>query len=315
MQPYGKEVAEKIIKCRDDDFTFKDGGVFPKDDRPSSDTEFDACTWRPACELSGQAGQKLREKPALPIPFNENELAAFFLHGWGWYVRDSFGSWDDGPDESAFEKIDHLERGEVKDAVTGAFHAYRAAECAIGKFDNTLACMAQELDDAFWNANVSLRTAECREALRIAYKKADEAESAWRKKMVNQLLKVEQVPLVPTITTATVQPITTPEPVIGTVEPAIDGSIKIKTGDRGWVLKKAALIAKHASKWDTIRGDFHSASENGLSKSAKAPGHGEWYETDALNWARQRGKLNEQPVQVGHASATPWAGLTHRCQG
>jgi hypothetical protein len=194
MQIYGKEIAKKIIQCRIDEFTVKKKGVFPKDDRPSSATEFDTCTWRYACELSGQVGKKLREKPGLPIPFKKNELAAFFLHGWGWYVRDSFGSWDDGPDDAAFDEIDHLERDEVKDAVTGAFQAYRAAECVVGTFDNALALDAQKQEDAFWSADASLRTAELSESLRMALKKSNDAESAWRKKMVNQLLTLEELP-------------------------------------------------------------------------------------------------------------------------
>ncbi len=60
--------------------------------------------------------------------------------------------------------------------------------------------------------------------------------------------------------------------------------------DRGWLMKKAALIEKHAEVWPTIKRDFQDASENGLSKAAKAPVHGGWYEAAALNWADQRGK-------------------------
>jgi hypothetical protein len=205
MKLYGKEVAKEIIKCRHDEFIFKKSGVFPKDDRPSSDPEFDACNWRFACELGGQDGQKLRKKPGLPIPFNKNVLAAFFLHGRGWYVRDFFGAWDDGPYDAAFVKIDHLERGEVKEVVTGAFRALRDAESIVGKFDDTLARMALEIDDAFWNAAPSKRTAEMLEALRIAHKRADEAESVWIKKMVNQLLTVATLPIVDSHPVAQVQ--------------------------------------------------------------------------------------------------------------
>lgn len=311
MQPYGKDVAEKIIECRKDDFTFKDSGAFPKDDRPSSESEFDACTWRPACELSGQAGQKLREKPALPIPFNENELAAFFLHGWGWYVRDSFGAWDEGPNESAFDTIDHLARGEVKDAVAGAFQAYRAAECVVGQFDNTLACEAQQLDSAFWKTAASLRTAEMRETLHIAHKKANDAEAAWRKKMVNQLLAVAQVPeALPMVTTTQAESTPAPE-VAASVSPE-NSTARL---ERGCILKKAALIKKHKGQWASINGDFQGASENGLSKAAKATEHGNWFEADALSWARQRGKLDDATEQPAPPSATHFGGLTHRIKG
>ena len=85
--------------------------------------------------------------------------------------------------------------------------------------------------------------------------------------------------------------------------------------DRGWVMKKAALIEKHERQWSTIKRDFQDASENGLSKSAKAPGHGDWFEADALNWARQRGKLKEVANQPAPIQATTLSGLMHRMAG
>ncbi len=187
MKPYSKEVAKVIIKCRKDEFIVKKTGVFPKDDRPSSASEFEACTWRPACELGGQAGQKLRKKPGLPIPFDENDLAAFFMHGWGWFARDSFGSWDEGPDDAAFDEIDHLERGEVEDAVRGAFAAYRAAERVVGSYDTTYSEKIQELEK---QCGPWLDAQEARERIKQAHCDADDYEAAWRKKMVNQLLVI-----------------------------------------------------------------------------------------------------------------------------
>lgn len=61
----------------------------------------------------------------------------------------------------------------------------------------------------------------------------------------------------------------------------------------GWICKKAALIKANATTWPTIEADFNHASENGLSSAAKAPGHGNWFETAALAWAKQRGKITE----------------------
>lgn len=221
MGTYDKEVAEAIIKCRqntmcrrgldgeheEDDFIIKDDGVYPAKGVASSKQEFQDAVWRPACDLNAQEKSTWKQ-PSLPIPFNEKQLAAFFMHGNGWYVRDSFGAWDDGPDDAGFEidpddEIASLVMPEVQEVVIAAYAAYRAAECAVGPFDNTLARMAQELDDAFWNGDVSLRTAELREALRIAYEKADDAELAWRKKMVNQLLAVELIPVPDGIGSAT----------------------------------------------------------------------------------------------------------------
>ena len=81
--------------------------------------------------------------------------------------------------------------------------------------------------------------------------------------------------------------------------------------DRGWVMKKSALIAKHTHQWKTIHRDFQDASENGLSDAAKAPVHGNWFEAVALNWARQRGKLTEVTQQGPATLSTVWTGKTH----
>lgn len=61
----------------------------------------------------------------------------------------------------------------------------------------------------------------------------------------------------------------------------------------GWICKKAALVKANATTWPTIEADFNHASENGLSSAAKAPGHGNCFETAALAWAKQRGKITE----------------------
>lgn len=64
----------------------------------------------------------------------------------------------------------------------------------------------------------------------------------------------------------------------------------------GFVLKRAAAIAKYSATWRTIKTDFKHASENDLSEAAKATKHGYWYENALLAWADQRGKRIE-PVQ------------------
>ena len=84
---------------------------------------------------------------------------------------------------------------------------------------------------------------------------------------------------------------------------------------RGRTLKKSALIDKYERRWPTIKRDFQDASENELSRAAKAPGHGNWFEEDALNWARQRGKLSEETGQHAPSPATPFSGMTHRIMG
>ena len=111
----------------------------------------------------------------------------------------------------------------------------------------------------------------------------------------------------------TTEPTAAPVVAVG----ASDGVKPDKTGpvDKGWVMKKAALINKHIAQWPTINRDFQDASENDLSKAAKAPGHGEWFEAAALNWADQRGKRTKQDQQAPVNSVFNLAGTKHTTGG
>lgn len=102
-----------------------------------------------------------------------------------------------------------------------------------------------------------------------------------------------------------------PAPVVAVSASGAVESDKAGPVVRGWVMKKNALIAKHTHQWETIKRDFQDASENGLSDAAKAPEHGNWFESAALNWARQRGKLTEDTQQGPATLSTVWTGKTH----
>lgn len=107
---------------------------------------------------------------------------------------------------------------------------------------------------------------------------------------------------------------TTPETQAAAVVTAVD-TPSTKMVDRGWTLKRAALIAKHQHQWPTITRDLQDASDNQLSRDAKATGHGDWFEADALKWAEQRGKLTKASIEAMPVKATPFTGLTHRIKG
>ena len=132
----------------------------------------------------------------------------------------------------------------------------------------------------------------------LAFEKLESALSTALSSQADQ----EAPPVAPAVNTASDQ------------EPDIDPATHTKV-NRGWVLKKAALIKKYTNQWPKITGDFHSASENGLSKAAKAPGKGDWFESDALDWARQRGKLIEEKQQVPSNSIFNLAGKKHMIDG
>ena len=85
------------------------------------------------------------------------------------------------------------------------------------------------------------------------------------------------------------------------------------TINRDLIMKKAALINKHKHQWSTIERDFQDASENQLSKMAKAPNHGYWYEANSLKWAEQHGKLLLAKNNAG--TATPFSSYTHLIKG
>ena len=86
------------------------------------------------------------------------------------------------------------------------------------------------------------------------------------------------------------------------------------TGPRLQV-NKAALIAQHKHEWPTIEGDIRGASENGLSKAAKA-GARDWYEDAAIQWARSKNKLI-QPTSAAtlNSAMSNFPSRKHRLEG
>jgi hypothetical protein len=100
------------------------------------------------------------------------------------------------------------------------------------------------------------------------------------------------------------------ESALGNAEP-----VKAERMVAGWMMKRSALIKKHICRWPTIERDLRDASENGLSKAAKAPGHGEWFETLALNWAKQRAKYIDEKPESQAVIETVWATTRHKIKG
>jgi len=156
-----------------------------------------------------------------------------------------------------------------------------------------------------------------RQAADYGIQRAVEAERAHLLAIVDRWAEAQPKPLA-------VEPLSNPGaamnlPPLGTgtdeLTPAKRTAKPAAQVDRGGVLKKTALIKKHERQWKTINRDFQDASDNGLSRDAKAPEHGNWFEADALNWARQRGKLRDDAEQQTLRPATPFSGLMHRIQG
>lgn len=53
---------------------------------------------------------------------------------------------------------------------------------------------------------------------------------------------------------------------------------------------KAAMISQHEHEWPTVAQDIKDAGRNGLAAAAKA-GTREWYEVEAMAWARAKNRL------------------------
>jgi hypothetical protein len=89
------------------------------------------------------------------------------------------------------------------------------------------------------------------------------------------------------------------------------GAATSQTARTGNILNKRAFIAKYKDEWQTIDADFNHASENGLSKEAKAPLRGEWFEEAALKWADKKGKRQGDKNKTGPNSVFALSGKKH----
>jgi hypothetical protein len=189
MQTYIREVAKVIIESRIKEFEISDDGIRPRK-VPVENSEFDQLiNWTPSCELDGADAPDPMIAPALPFPFTANQLAAFMIHGCGYFVREQFGDWADGPDPLALKELGIAARN-AKAALQGAFAAYRAAECVVGAYDKTYSERIQELEELY-----GLRPdapAE-RQSIEQAHADAEAYEAGRRKRLVNLLLAVPQV--------------------------------------------------------------------------------------------------------------------------
>jgi hypothetical protein len=81
--------------------------------------------------------------------------------------------------------------------------------------------------------------------------------------------------------------------------------------DRGRRLKRSALIEENVRRWPTVDRDLKDAAENGLSAAATGD-RGYWWEGDAHQWAKARGKLKESSA-AGFAG--PASVFQHRIKG
>lgn len=223
MRTYGLEVAKAIVgKYCDDWVEINEKGVWPKYD------DLDILQWIPVCELDGPDSPDPFTTPGLPIPFNVNELAAFMINGPGALVSSAYGNWQYGPDDEMLQSMGILAT-KAKEALRGAYAAYREAERIVGPLDmntqNLADSLRAKLDTENNKANkrvklyekgisdleYSTRRAKAREFIREISEKsaeasllADKENKAWVNAMVRQLLQHQMAPTTDAATPAPV---------------------------------------------------------------------------------------------------------------
>lgn len=234
MRTYDQAVAKAIIGTDGEKWVeYKSEGVCLSDDLIQFDTSQEL-HWKYVCELDD--GLDPLTAPALPFPFTANQLAAFMVNGIGAAVASRFGDWEEGPDQEMLDSMGVLAR-EPKRAITEAYSAFMAAQSTVGSFPVELQKRADRLCKIYSYRNLKTNTregvfsqgidrdeaaarraravvsnAQLERLYDIATKEFQTAATAWRKAMVNELLKPTQA---------------TPAPV-GT---GCDGHAPLTTGD------------------------------------------------------------------------------------
>lgn len=180
--------------------------------------QLDEFNWVPACDLEPWPGSPdPLTTPALPFPFTAKQLAAFMLHGWGWFLASRFEGEDEKLDEVALKALlGGVRDAKAREAIIGAFDALARARRCVGVPHGGLRSAVQAAEAALASATKeAMRLHDWREsgiaeqersarvrkrkkltaaavgrlmAARAACEKQDET---WRKSVVRWLLRPE----------------------------------------------------------------------------------------------------------------------------
>lgn len=274
--------------------------------------------WTPSDDINWPGSPNPDTAPFLPIPFTANELAACMLEGVGRGIGDVLEKRIGEPlDKGALDAINPRYRW-MRDVLEEAYALAADAQLVVGGFDHDEDARAHALAEQFDEANGQANTregvfercitaeeasrrraravasvAQLKEQLRQAQASVACKWKAWRKAMVRQLLGQNE------------------EGVSGTVRaPALSQERAITTEVQPMPLKKKALIAALENEWPTIKVDLNEGTRNGLKSAAHAEKHGEWYESNAREWAINRGKMERFATTQTPSHIWP-GGITH----
>ena len=179
-----------------------------------------AFNWTPVCDLEeGPESPDPLTTPALPFPFTARQLAAFTLGGWGWFLGQRFA---DGTGMLDTEVVPLLLDGspdntKLRESITAAFSALQNARLNAPipdpELERKLVKTQEECEAAVTAAEATYDWGDMnqqeavREKRRLAYLAAvnpyrnkkreaqvayDEAQEAWRKAMVRELLQPQK---------------------------------------------------------------------------------------------------------------------------
>lgn len=216
---YSRAVFEKLLDASEDDdirsnYDIRDDGVWLRED-----DEAGSLNWTPVCDLEeGPESPDPLETPALPFPFIARELAAFMLDGWGWFLGQALGGGGDLSDEDAVNlRLGGGMNTKPREAIKAAFLAIQNAQLKVPaptpELEQALSRAQKECEDAEKTVGAEhdwrdmSQPEAVREERRLAYLAAvnpdrqkkseaqndyDDAQDAWRKAMVRELLPIEE---------------------------------------------------------------------------------------------------------------------------
>ncbi len=219
-KPFNRSDAESLLSPTGTNnyWVIDDRGIWPKAKwSPALGTgsriDFEFDSWRPAVMFANeQLPQRLDDLPALPFPFDAQDLAAFMLYGFGALVADHYGDWENGPDQESLGNLSPMDYS--RRAVKEAFEACREAQKNVGPYPLELDAKADRARKAYNTANsaangrkgVSISkpgtneskisrgravasTAELESEMEATAEAARAAHEAWLTAMVRQLLR------------------------------------------------------------------------------------------------------------------------------
>lgn len=203
MKTYGRDEAEEILRLAgfgdgapmgpwndkhvpygESLIVVNDAGVWPDENLERSGSELDL-RWKPCWELDGLPGApNPRKTPGLPFPFTPQQLAAWMLHGLGWFAWEAIGA------VSPDQLLTDPESSWTREAVLAALAERTAAERKVGPAHpgpaaaeddarRRLAEFDRKCDDNYEAALSALQAAQAEAAA---------ARAEWRREMVRLLI-------------------------------------------------------------------------------------------------------------------------------